>query len=172
MASSNLSTYAPNSVIVTIIFGDVVHNISGYSEDSIVTIARNSETFGMYTGADDTNTRIYNANTSGTISIPLQQTSNSNDFLMQLYLNDVATRDSSGLFQLQVKDTSGRSLYFTDQAYIGVVPDSSFANSMQLREWVIHAPRLQSYVGGNSKFDPADATAITSLGATIAPEWL
>jgi hypothetical protein len=171
MASVLLATYAPSDVTVVLSKGNMSHIVSGFSEDSIVKISRDTDTFGKYTGADNTPTRIYQPNTSGTLVIPLQQTSNSNDVLMQLYLEDVATLDSTGLFTVTVKDNSGRSIYHASQAYISKVPDSDFGTSMQLREWHIHAIHLDTNIAGNAKFDPADAAAYEALGGVIEDRW-
>lgn len=172
MASQYTSTFAPNDVTVVISQGDFSHVVSGFSEDSIVSIERNSDTFSLYTGADDTNTRIYQANTSGLVTLPLQQTSNSNDILSQLYDNDRATRDSSGMFSLTIKDNSGRSLFFANEAFIARVPDASFGNTMQLREWQIQAVRLDVKFGGNAYFTPEDQAALEQLGGQVEDKWL
>lgn len=173
MTAQRLATFAPNdvTVIITQESTGTAHIVSGFSEDSIVTIERVAETFTMYTGADNTSTRIYNANKSANITIALQQTSLSNDILSQLYLNDAASRNSSGLFSIHIKDLSGRSDYFSDDAFIGVVPNSSFANSMQTREWVIRAHNLDTYVGGNSVFTPEDQATLVGLGGTVDARW-
>lgn len=174
MASTNLATFSPQDVTVTIIQAStgLSHTISGYAEDTFVTVDRNSETFDMYTGADETYTRIYKPDTSAQVTISLQQTSNSNDILSLLYLNDKATRNSSGLFSIIVKDNSGRSYFFAAEAYIGVVPSSEFGSSMKLREWVIHAVRMEQYLGGNSKVNPEDESAVDLLGGSIAADFL
>lgn len=173
MTAQRLSTYAPNdiTIIITQESSGIAHIMSGFSEDSIVQIERVAETFTMYTGADNTSTRIYNANKSAKLTVALQQTSASNDILSQLYANDAATRNSTGLFSIHVKDLSGRSDYFSDDAYIGVVPNSAFANSMQTREWVIHAHNLETYIGGNAVFTPEDAATLTTLGGAVAERW-
>src|SRR5574338_467016 len=110
MASTNrLATFAPNDVTIVLTHesSGMSHIVGGFAEDAIVTVDRNAETFTLYTGADDTNTRIYNANTAGTMTLSLQQTSASNDILMALYEQDRASRN--GLFSISVRDNSGRS---------------------------------------------------------------
>jgi len=171
--TQRLATFAPNDVtiIITQQSSGISHILSGFSEDSIISIERNSDTFELYTGADDTNTRIYKANTSATCTIPLQQTANSNDILTALYVNDKNTRDSSGLFSLTVKDNSGRSAYFAEESYIAVVPSSSFGNDMQLREWVIHCVRMETFIGGNSNLSTEDVATLGTLGVTPDPRW-
>lgn len=174
MATQRLATFAPNdvNVVITQRSSGIAHIVSGYSEDSIVNIERTAETFTMYTGADNTSTRIYNANKSATITLSLQQTSASNDILTLLYSNDSASRNSSGLFSLQISDASGRSRYFSDDAYVGVVPNSAFGNSMQTRDWVLHAHNLDTYIGGNAVLSPEDQDVITTLGGSIDAKWI
>lgn len=174
MTTQRLATFAPNDVTVVITqrSSGIAHIVSGYSEDSIVNIERTAETFTMYTGADNTSTRIYNANKSATVTLSLQQTSASNDILSLLYANDSATRNSSGLFSLQISDSSGRSRYFSDDAYVGVVPNSQFGNSMQVRDWVLHAHNLDTYIGGNAILSPEDQDTIATLGGVVDGKWL
>lgn len=174
MATQRLATFAPNdvNVVITQRSSGIAHIVSGYSEDSIVNIERVAETFTMYTGADNTSTRIYNANKSATVTLSLQQTSASNDILSLLYSNDSASRNSSGLFSLQISDASGRSRYFSDDAYVGVVPNSAFGNSMQTRDWVLHAHNLDTYIGGNAVLSPEDQDVITTLGGSIDAKWI
>lgn len=174
MATQRLATFAPNdvNVVITQTSSGIAHIVSGYSEDSIVNIERSAETFTMYTGADNTSTRIYNANKSATVTLSLQQTSASNDILSLLYANDSASRNSSGLFSLQISDSSGRSRYFSDDAYVGVVPNSAFGNSMQTRDWVLHAHNLDTYIGGNAILSPEDQDVITTLGGSIDAKWI
>lgn len=169
MTSTRLSTYAPNQVTIVVSQDDWTHVVSQYSEDSIVTIERNAETFTLYTGADDTSTRIFNANSSGNITIALQQTSASNDVFNAIYERDRGTRN--GLFNITVRDNSGRSEYYAEEAYIGVIPNSAFANSMQTREWVIHAPRLDHVIGGNSLVSDEDKATLNALGVDVGPRW-
>jgi len=171
MASKYTSTFSPQDVTIVISQGAFSHIVSGFSEDSIVSVERNSDTYSLYTGADDTNTRIYQANTSAMVTLPLQQTSNSNDVLSQLYANDKASRDSSGLFSLTVKDNSGRSVFFAEEAFIAVVPNASYGNTMQLREWQIQAVRLDATFGGNAKFTPEDADSFEQLGGVVEDKW-
>lgn len=172
MASTRLATFAPNEVTIVITQESTgfSHVLSGFADNQIVTIDRNSDTFSMYKGADDTPTRIYNSDTGLVVTVSLTQTSNSNDILSQLYLNDKATRD--GLFSVLISDNSGRSRYFAEEAYIGVVPNAQYGSDMQTREWVIHAPRSDVFMGGNAKFTPEDASAMEKLGATVATQWL
>lgn len=175
MASSQrLATFAPNQVYITITQEStgISHTLSGFSEDSIVNIERMAETYTLYTGADNTSTRVYNASKSATVTLSLQQSSASNDVLSLLYQNDSAAPSSDGLFSIYITDAGGRSRYFSDNAYVGVVPNSPFANSMQTRDWVIHAHDLETTIGGNAILTPEDQETILALGGTIDDRWI
>jgi hypothetical protein len=172
MATQRLATFAPNdvSVIITQTSTGIAHIISGYSEDSIVNIEWTSPRYTLYTGADNTGTRVFNASNSASLTLSLQQTSASNDVLSSLFNND--PRNIDGLFSVQVKDASGRSIYFSDDAYIGVRPNAGFSNSMMTRDWVIQAFNLDGYAGGNAVVTPEDQATLETLGATLAAKWL
>lgn len=166
------STFAPNDVTVVITKDNYTHTLGGFSEDAIVSIAQGSARFEKYIGADNSSTRIYKADTSTSITASLQQTSVSNDFLTQLYLSDIESLDSTGFFQLTVKDNSGRTLVSSSSAYIAILPDINFSNGMEIREWVIDTFDTDNYIGGNSKFTDAEVTAFEALGSrSVADEW-
>jgi len=173
-SSSSLATYSPNQVAVIISQDStgVTHRVQGFSEDSMVSIERNMETFSLFTSADDLNCRIANVNTSATVTIDLMRTSASNDILSQLYENDRQTLDSSGLFNITITDLSGRSVYFSDQAYIASYPSSSFANSMTINTWTLHLPKTTMFLGGNQKLSAEDVAALEALGATVDTRWI
>lgn len=174
MTTQRVATYSPNdlTIIISQESSGISHVCSGFSEDSIVQIERNAETFTMYTGADNYSTRIYNANNSAKVTLSVQQSSATNDILSRMYQNDAASRNSSGLFSITIKDNSGRSTYFSDDAYIGVVPNSNFSNSMQTRDWVIHAHNLETLIGGNGLISPEDQATLAALGTTVDTRWV
>ena len=165
------ATYAPNevSVVITQLSTGIVHLVSGYSEDSIVAVDRNSDTFSMYKGADDSATRIYNSDTALVVTLSLQQTVTSNDVLTALYRNDSASKDA--MFSVLIADNSGRSRFFAEEAYIAKLPDAKYSNSMQIREWVLHAPNSEMTIGGNVSYSPADQAVLEALGVSIDPRW-
>lgn len=174
MPVQRTGTFRPNDIAVVITHEElgISHIVGGYSEDAIVSIERAVATNTLYTGADDTSTRVYNASTAGTVTLSLQQSSVSNDILSALYELDRASRSSRYMFTIMIKDNSGRSLYFADEAFIDNLPNSAFANSMQLREWVIHCPRLTQTIGGNAGVNAADVATLDSLGVTLDSKWV
>lgn len=174
MADNLLKTFSPQalSCVISQASTGITHILSGFAEDSIVSIARAVDTFTSYVGADNTPSRVHNPNTAVAITVMLAQTSNSNTILSQLYLNDIASLNSDGLFSFTIKDTSGQTLIFADEAYISKVPDGDWGTSINTREWVITAVRSDYFLGGNSKLSPEDAATLAALGGVVAPEWL
>lgn len=171
MTTSRVATLSPTDVTVVISQAGFTHVVSGYMEDSNITVERGSDSYEKHTGIDNKTSRIYKADKSGMVTINLAQTSVSNDVLDLLQRNDAAARNSSGLFSVTVKDASGRSVYHSLEAWISKVPNSAFGSGMQGREWVIQAAEMQSIIGGNGKVSAEDVATIESLGGTISADW-
>lgn len=174
MASTRTSTYSPIDVTVVISqeSSGLYHVVSGFAEDSHVNIEREMDTYQHYTGVDNTATRIGSANTSGKVTLSLQQSSASNDVFTAMYNYDRQYRGTNkGLFAVTVKDGSGRSIMFSQEGYIGVVPNQQFGSGMNTREWVIHCTQMDNFIGGNSLVSPEDSAAIDAVEGNLATEW-
>lgn len=170
--SDNLNIYSPNDVTVTLTRGDgLSHIISGYSESAMVSVEPSAEAFKMYISADNKSTLIFNSNNGATLMLTLNQTSESNDILSQLYEEFRLSKNPSKLFSVMVKDLNGRSLYVAPQAFIGKRPTAAFGNEMQNRDWTILCPNMEQHSGGNSKFSTAGAQALELLGGTVETRW-
>lgn len=174
MADTRLKTFSPQTLSIVIAQNStgITHVVGGFAENSMVTVAREMDAFTPYTGADNTPSRVFNPNSSLSVTITLAQTSNSNAILSQLYANDIALLNDEGLFSITIKDTSGQTVIYAEEAYISKLPDASFTTSIENRDWVITAVRSDYFLGGNSRFSPEDAATLETLGGTIAPEWL
>lgn len=172
MTTSRVATLSPIDVTVVISQAGFTHVVSGYMEDSNITVERGSDSYEKHTGIDNKTSRIYKADKSGMVTLSLAQTSVSNDVLDLLQRNDAAARNSSGLFSITVKDASGRSVYHSLEAWVGKVPNSAFGSGMQGREWQIQAAEMTSFIGGNGKVSAEDVATIEALGGTVAADWV
>jgi len=173
MSTSRVATLSPVdvSVVITQSSTGLVHVVGGYMDDSNITVERGSDSYEKHNGVDNKTSRIYKADKSGMITVNLAQTSVSNDVLDALQRNDAAARNSTGLFSVTVKDASGRSVYFAQEAWISKVPNSAFGSGMQAREWVMQAAEMSSLIGGNGLISPEDVATIESLGGTVSADW-
>lgn len=172
-ASALLGSYSPEDVVVTITTsGGVTHQVSGMVEGTFITVNRNVPFATLYTGSDNTSARVVRKNKSANISINLHQTGESNDVFTALMDLDAQDPTSgNGVFSIFIKDLNGRSLYHADQAFIGTQPDSSFAQEITARDWVIHAIDLQQFIGGNAKITPDTVVDLETLGVTVESRW-
>lgn len=176
MADSSLATYDPTQVVIVLDWEDEngvnAHVVTGVSEDTVVSVER-ADAWSESVGAYGNTTRIYNAVwDKANITVPLQQTSESNDVLNYLFQRDIVAKSSDNLFSVTVKDNSGRSLHYGYEAYVAVKPSAVYGTGMNNREWVIRVNKLEDRIGGNSKVDSSLVTEVTSLGGTIDAQWI
>lgn len=171
--SDVLASYSPEdvTVVISVPAVGISHTVSGYVEGSFLTISRLVMGSEPYAGADNSHARVVRANKSATITLSLAQYSESNDIFSQLLENDSQSRDSTWIFNVLVKDQSGRSLYFSRQSYLGGHPDSSFSDAVDGRDWNIHCTHLDQTLGGNGQLSPPIAQELTDLGGEVEDRW-
>jgi len=129
-----------NAGEVAIIVG--TRAMGGLAEDTFVNIQRDEQLHTKQVGADGEVTRSKTNNKSGMITITLQQTSDSNDYLTGLANND-------SIVPITVTDLSGRTVAFAQQAWVQDFPDVELARDSGTREWVIDCANLELLVSGN-----------------------
>lgn len=166
-----LSTYSPEDVVIVLANDSFSHVITGYADGSFINITREVPASTLYVGSDLSNARVIRANKASTVTVSLHQASESNDVLSQLLSNDEQARDNTWLFSLTIKDNTGRSLYFSPQAFISIEPDRSFSTGIENRDWGLQCVSLQGVTGGNGKFSTDGAAALGQLGGTVADRW-
>ena len=168
-----VASYSPEDVVVVISQKStgLVWQVSGYMEDSNINFERESEGWMKHVGIDNNTTLVHKANTSGSLTLSLAQSSSSNYVFQNLYDYHDRVRSVDGLFTVMVKDTTGLSIIFSDNCWIGKMPNQQFGSSVQGREWVIDMAATKNTVGGNMKFTPEEVANIEKLGGTVAAEW-
>lgn len=134
-----VNTYSPNDVVLSI--GEYI--VTGWNT---ITVTR-SDVTKMVRGIRGQNTRSVSLDTSCTISIELLQTSTSNDVLSEIVDQDRIKQ--TGRLELQIKDTSGRSVLQSVNAYISNFPDISYGAEIGTRTWIIQCLNASYEVKGN-----------------------
>lgn len=171
VTNTNLGNYSPEDVSIILTQGDFVHVVQGYTDGTFVSITREVPASVGYVGADLTGGRVIRDNRFSMITLTLSQISNSTDVLSALLQKDTELRSDEGLFTISIKDNLGRSVWYSDQAFIGNNGDADFGTEMSDRDWTIEAFNLTNVQGGNSRFDADTASNIESLGGTIPERW-
>lgn len=166
-----LGTYSPEDVIVILSNEFFSHSITGYADGTFISIEREVPASTLYSGSDNTNARVVRANKGSTINLTLHQASESNDILSQALIMDEQTRDGTWCFSVLVKDGTGRSVYFSPQAFIATNPTTTFGSEIETREWGIQCVSLSNFNGGNGKLTDDTYRVLQSMGATVDPRW-
>lgn len=139
--ANEVQTYDPKDIQV-IVGGNV---IGGFGEE-LVRVEREANAYDDEAGAQGEVVRYATNDKRGTITLILQQTSQSN-----LYLSTLAKADEysgTGVVPVVVKDTRGNDLHLAPQAWIQKVPQAVYRKGVEMREWVIRTANLQSVLGG------------------------
>jgi len=166
-----LASYSPESVVVVISNDKMQHVITGMAEGSFLNISRVIPHATLYTGADGSNVRVTRNVKNCDITLTLHQGSESNDVLSQLLIMDEESRNLDNIFNITIRDTSGRSVFTSPSAFIGTVPDSGFAAEASEREWILHAVGMDTVIGGNGKFTASTQTTLEELGVQVDDYW-
>ena len=172
MASQNLANYSPEDVVMILsndIFGS--HVISGTAEGTFISYERSVDRATLVVGSDLSAARVLRRNKSGTVTLTLMQSAESNDVLSMIAQRDEEAHDNSYLFSLTIKDLSGRSVFFAPDAFIGNDPSDSYGDTLGTRDWAITVTGVERHFGGNSKLNPENQATLEALGYTVEDKW-
>lgn len=141
-----MKTYDPKKVMVQ--FGN--RQITGFSQDDIITIQPNGEGVQRYVGADGEVQRAVDPDMTYNVTLTLANTSKSNDYLSGMY-----NKDRSGgqaMQPLLIKDLSGSLLFFAQEAWVQNMPESGRGRQIDSQEWTIHTGAVEGPIfGGNDE---------------------
>lgn len=141
---AELKTYDAKRINITI--GS--HTVKGYAEDTFISIEPDGDGTAAQAGADGEVARSLSNNPLHTITLTLQQTSDTNDYLSDLLKRDRAS-GGGGVVPLQVLDLRGTSLFAASQAWVVNWPTIENGSGVGEREWALAAVATDIHVGGN-----------------------
>ncbi len=127
-----VKTYNPKEV--TIALGS--HIVTGYADDSFISIAPNGDGVTKKVGCDGEIVRSISPDDTYIVSLSLLQTSDSNSFLQERYSEDIANAD--GMFPILVKDLKGGMVFSSESAWAAKSATRAFGKESNNREWEIH----------------------------------
>ena len=137
-----MKTYDPKKIII--IFG--VRRLTGMSDDSIVSIKPNGEGLQPYVGADGDVARSLDPDATYEVTVSLNTTSNSNDYLSNMYNYDRKT--GNGIAPLLIKDLAGTTLFSAPEAWVSNMPEASRGLTVDTQEWVFHTGQVEEAIIG------------------------
>ena len=129
--AGKIKTYNPKEV--TIACGP--HIVTGYADDSFVTIEPNGEGITKKVGCDGEIIRSISPDNTYKIKIALLQESDSNAFFSTMVAVDRETGD--GMFPLLIKDLKGGEIFATEAAWVTRQAPFTRGRGDNNREWEI-----------------------------------
>lgn len=142
----SIATYSPSDV--ALIIGG--YTLSGWDR---ISVARRTDSFKPVFGIRGKHTRIRMGGkeareTSAFITITLSQESQANDVLSEIHRQDID--QGTARIALLLKDSSGSSVFSSDEAYITNFASAEFSNDFGTREWRIFCQTTETFNVGNN----------------------
>lgn len=131
---------------IVIVIGS--HLVSGYAEDTFISIEPTGDGTQSSAGADGEVARSLSNNPLHRVAITLQQTSESNDYLSELLRRDKAS-GGGGVVPFEVRDLRGTTMFAASQAWVVNYPTIEYGSEVGDREWTIDVVATDAFVGGN-----------------------
>ena len=169
----NTGSYKPSQLIVVLSHPTLkaTHVVTGFMQDSIVSIERDNATWEHFVGADGFTSRTHNIDKSAKATLSLQNASYSNDVLQQFLNFDENGTGAEGFFSITIADKSGRSITHSNQAYVAKQPNQDFTNATTAREWEIQMTHTETKIGGNSLIPQDVLDTLALFNVEIDSQW-
>jgi len=129
---NDIKTYNPQEVIVSL----GTHIVSGFAEDSFVTIDPNGDGVTKKVGCHGEVVRSISPDNTYIVKISVFQTSETNSFLQERLDKDRKSGD--GMFPILVKDLKGSLVFSCDAAWPKGPASRGYGKEAGNREWELH----------------------------------
>ena len=174
MATSQLASYRASSIVVAISHpsSGTSHVVGGMSKDSVVSIEYPDATWTEKTLNYGETVRTHSLDNTIRMTIHLDQTSASNDYLSAIAKYD--DRDLTGLdgiFTCTFADKSSRTYAYSAQCFVKRPQSYEYGNDTSVRDWTIVLANADQYLGGSGKVDLDLALSLEKLGVDIDDQW-
>lgn len=126
-----VKTYNPKKV--TCALGR--HIVSGYADDSMITIEFGGDGTSYVAGADGEIVRSIDPTEIYTLKLSVQQTSSTNAFLQKMFDKD--REDGNGTFPVNINDLLGKEKFTGDIAWVTKPASFVRGKTQNNREWEI-----------------------------------
>lgn len=137
-----IKVFDPNQLSVTA----GVSPIQGFPEDTMLTIETEDAKYGITSDIHGDVTRFRQNKNIAKVTLPLTQSSPSNDVFSSFLEAD--RKSNAGVFKFMIKDNSGTSIFTSVNAYVEKQATVEFGNDNKNREWTIICINPSNFVGG------------------------
>lgn len=172
--ASQLASYRPSSIVIAISHPktNTSHVIGGMAKDSVVSIEYPEASWTEKTLNNGETVRSHSKDTTLRVTVHLDQTSASNDFLSALAKydeNDLSGLD--GVFTCTFADKSSRTYAYSAQCFVKRPQSYEYGSDTSVRDWVIVMASADQHLGGAGRVDPELVASLEALGVTIDDTW-
>lgn len=172
--ASQLASYRPSSIVIAISHPttNTSHIIGGMAKDSMVSIEYPEAVWTEKVLNNGETVRTHSKDNTLRLTLHLDQTSASNDFLSALSKyddKDLTGRD--GIFTCTFADKSSRTFAYSAECFVKRPMTYEFGSDTSVRDWVIVLSNADQYLGGSGKIEPELLEALLVLGVTVEDAW-
>jgi hypothetical protein len=158
----SLLLYSPSDVVISIAG---LHTVAGLADGTFINISKDVDPFEVQRAMDGSIQRIYRHDEGFQLDITLAQSSPSNNILSALYNIDTVTQ--LGKFPVFITDGRGSTKFFALTAWVDRLPDTTFASTLETRNWRLHCTQATLTVGGNA--DQSAVEKALDFGVSLLP---
>ncbi len=126
-----VKTYNPKKVTCSL----GRHIVSGYADDSMITVEFASDGTSYVAGADGEIVRSIDPTEIYTLKLAVQQTSATNAYLQKMFDKD--RKDGTGTFSVNINDLLGKEKFTGDVAWVTKPASFVRGKTQNNREWEI-----------------------------------
>ena len=172
--ASQLASYKPSSIVIAITHpeSNTSHIVGGLAKDSLVSIEYPEAVWSEKTLNNGETVRTHNKDNTLRMTVHLDQTSASNDYLSAISRFD--DKDASGLggiFTCTFADKSSRTFAYSAECFVKRPMSYEFGSDTSVRDWVIVLTNADQYLGGSGKIDPDLQASLEMLDVEIDDKW-
>lgn len=126
-----VKTYNPKKVTCSL----GIHIVSGYADDSMITVEFAGDGTSYVAGADGEIVRSIDPTEIYTLKLSVQQTSSTNAYLQKMFDKD--RQDGSGTFPVNINDLLGKEKFTGEVAWVTKPASFVRGKTQNNREWEI-----------------------------------
>jgi hypothetical protein len=172
--ASQLASYRPSSIVIAISHPttNTSHIVGGMAKDSMVSIEYPEAVWTEKVLNNGETVRTHSKDNTLRLTLHLDQTSASNDFLSALSKyddKDLTGRD--GIFTCTFADKSSRTFAYSAECFVKRPMTYEFGSDTSVRDWIIVLSNADQYLGGSGRVEPELLEALSALGVTIEDAW-
>lgn len=123
--------------------------MSGFADNSMIEFEEDGDRFNEVDGVDGTMTRSKKSVRKATLTIHLQNVSNSNDILSALLETDLATPGGAGVVAGLIRDKNGATVYAISKMWVMGLPKDEMSDKATDRPWKIRCTQYKAFLGGS-----------------------